>query len=46
MRLDEFIDTACMVSIYGLRYDVIFKYIEMNSRGPNSRGTTTTTTSQ
>ena len=38
MRSDEFIGTAGMVSICGRKYDVIFKYIEINSSGQNSRG--------
>ena len=38
MRLGEFIGTARMLSIYGRKYDVIFKYIEINSLGQNSRG--------
>ena len=29
MRLDKFIGTACMLSIYGRKYDVIFKYVEI-----------------
>ena len=38
MRSDELVGTAHMVSIYGRKYDVIFKYTEINSSGENSRG--------
>ena len=37
MRTDKFIGTACMVSIYGRKYDVIFKHAEINSSGQNFR---------
>ena len=35
-RSNKFIDTACMVSIYDRKYDVIFKYVEIKSSGQNS----------
>ena len=38
MRFGEFIGTARMVSIYGRKYDVMFKYMETNSSGQNSHG--------
>ena len=31
-------DTACMVSTYDRKYDVIFKYVEIMSSGQNSHG--------
>ena len=37
MRTDKFIGTARMVSIYGRKYDVIFKHAEINSSGQNFR---------
>ena len=37
-RSDEFIVTAGSVSIHSHKDDVIFKYIEINSSGQNSRG--------
>ena len=37
-RFSEFIGTAHMVSIYGRKYDVMFKYIEINSSGQNPPG--------
>ena len=36
MRSDKFIGTARMVSIYGRKHDVIFKYVEINSSGQKS----------
>ena len=39
MRFGEFIGMTRMVSIYDRKkYNVIFKYIETNSLGQNSRG--------
>ena len=37
MRSDKFIGMARMVSIYGRKRDVIFKYVEINSSGQKSR---------
>ena len=36
VRFDELIGTTRMVSIYGRKYDVMFKYIEINSSGQDS----------
>ena len=44
MRSDKFIGTVRMVSIYGRKNDVIFKYVEINSSGQKSRGLPETTT--
>ena len=33
MRSDKFIGTARIVSIYGRKFDVIFKHAELNSLG-------------
>ena len=37
MRSDKFIGMACIVSIFGHKHDVIFKYVEINSSGEKSR---------
>ena len=37
MWSDKFIGMAHMVSIYGRKYDVIFKHVEINLSGQNSR---------
>ena len=37
MKSDKFIGTAHMVSIYGCKYDIIFKYVEINSPRNKSR---------
>ena len=36
IRSNNFIGTACMVSIYGRKYAVLFKHAEINSSGQNS----------
>ena len=36
MRFNIFISMALMISIYGRKYDVISKYVEINSSGQKS----------
>ena len=43
MRFGEFIGTARMVYIYGRKYDVMFKYIEINSSEGRTHAEYTTT---
>ena len=38
MRFGQFTGTARMVFIYGRKYNIIFKYTEINSSRQNSRG--------
>ena len=38
MRSDKLIETVRMISICGRKYDVIFKYVEINSSGQKSGG--------